>query len=78
MLQNFVFRGTNEGRSLYIHNKTDFNQLGSLSVDITSDSVVDIATYSLENQPIVDSKQTKRWLEKVAINALKFLISILI
>jgi len=60
MLQNVVFRGTNEGRSLYIHNKTDFNQLGSLSVDITADSVVDIATYSLENQPIVDSKQTKR------------------
>jgi len=60
MLQNFVFRGTTEGCSLYIHNKTDFSQLGSLSVDITSDSVVDIATYSLENQPIVDSKQTKR------------------
>jgi len=60
MLQNFLFRGTTEGRCLYIHNKTDFSQLGSLSVDITSDSVVDIATYSLENQPIVDSKQTKR------------------
>jgi len=56
LLQDYLFRGTERGPSLYVHNNTNINQLGAFAVYNTSGAVVDMATFSPESQPPVDSK----------------------
>ena len=60
LLQNYVFSGTNQGRTVYIYNKTNFNRIGTISVNNVSGSIVDMATYSRESQPQAASKYTER------------------
>ena len=56
LLQNYVFRGTSQGPTIYIHNKTILTQLDAIAVTRVSGSMIDLTIYSQENQPEVNSK----------------------